>query len=154
MSRNSTAQSMFITKKSSSMRAPVVVCRGSARVRNSAYLSFGRGTFSGTATVVLLLIIPRHPVYIYIASFYSIYVSSSFLLSLSLSLSLSILLPLSLSFLAPSSSRALFLRRSSHSTMSFSRVRSYRRTDLYDLHLTLDRRHPLWMLRRKPKDVT
>ena len=88
MSRNSTAQSMFITKKSSSMRAPVIVCRGSARVRNSAYLSFGRGTFSGTATVVLLLIIPRHPVYAYIASFYSIYVSSSFLLSLSLSLSL------------------------------------------------------------------
>jgi len=89
MSRNSTAQSMFITKKrrQCARRSSFVVA---ARVRNSAYLSFGRGTFSGTATVVLLLIIPRHPVYAYIASFYSIYVSSSFLLSLSLSLSLSL----------------------------------------------------------------
>lgn len=112
------ARSVFIMKKPSSMRAPG---RSSwQRVRNSAYLSFGRATISGTATVVLLSIIwPLVALWICVISprfipFTSSSTSSSSSWPPSLFFSF-LFLFFSISSLVPSS-----IRRSSHSTMSSS----------------------------------
>lgn len=135
---------MFITRRS---RRQCARWSSWQRVRNSAYLSFGRAHSvaqpqsyyhdgSDPSSPRICGVSPR-----FIPFTVSSSSSSLLLLSSVLLLSLSIF---SYTFVFS----CALLRRSSHSTMSSSRVCPHRR---YRSILTLDRRHPFWLLRRKAR---
>jgi len=85
---------------------------------------------------------PRHPVYAYIVSFYSVYVSSSSLFFFS-----SLLFFFLYLFFAPS--RALFYVAPLF--IQQCPLACVLTAERYRSILTLDRRHPFWLLRRKPR---